>query len=493
MVRRTLWLVPLAMACTKKAPSASKDGGALDGSSTVAVASAVPSASVAAAVDAGAPEPEAKAAAEPAAPGDVVGYIRAHLPKGGHVEEGDPPKITHRVSAGESPQSIAAAYLELTELYRVEDLVQLLARTNLAAGSTITIPRPLTRPLRDPKQEKLGWPADKVLKGVFVTGAWASIKWADTVEKVADHGLNAIVLDGKDYEGYVNYPSKAKIALESKALRPTNVPDLTRAIRYAHWHGVRVIVRIPCFHDPWTDKHLPDSRLSIRFTPTGKPIHIDWLDPTLPEAQDYAIDLAKEGIEAGADEIQLDYVRFPVHVGTKVAALPPITDRSRIIRDFVKRVRAVTSAEGVKLSLDFFGVTATGIQDDINALGQDIATVAPEADAISLMSYPSHYGKGFMNFTNPADHPEIIGISNRAALEKLKPTGAKTIFRTWLQAFPQQVTHYDSAYLLAQAKSAETSGGHGWLMWSPGCQYDQVWMGWPSAKAATAVANAPKK
>lgn len=481
MVKRAIWLVPLAIACTKKDPSAGKDAGSPDATTTTVAV--VPASAAPVVEDAAAAEPTPKPAAGKE---DVVAYIQARLPKGGSVEPGDPPKITHKVHPNESPQSIAAKYFELTEFYKVEDLAALIGKMSLVAGNDITIPRPLRAPLRPPKEEKIGWPEDKSLKGVFVTGAWASIKWTDTVDKVEEHGLNAVVLDGKDYDGYVNYPSKAKIAIESGALRANLIPDLTRAIRYAHWHGVRVILRIPCFHDPWVDKHLPDARLSIKYTPTGKPIHIDWLDPTLPEAQDYAIELAKEGIEAGADEIQLDYVRFPVHVGTKVAMLPPRDDRSKIIRDFVKRVRAVTSAEGVKLSLDFFGVTATGIQEDINALGQDIATVAPEADAISLMSYPSHYGKGFMNFQNPADHPEIIGISNKAALEKLKPTGSKTIFRTWLQAFPLGVTHYDSAYLLAQARSAETSGGHGWLMWSPGCQYDQVWMGWPSVKGPNA-------
>src|SRR6185295_17221065 len=138
-----------------------------------------------------------------------------------------------------------------------------------------------------------------------------------------------------------------------------------------------VIVRIPCFHDPWADKHLPDSRLSIRYTPTGKPIHVDWLDPTNTEAQDYAIELAKEAIEAGADEIQLDYVRFPVHVTQKVAVMPNPEERSHVIRDFVKRVHAVTKEAGVFLSLDFFGVAATGERSDILRLGQDIATVAP--------------------------------------------------------------------------------------------------------------------
>jgi hypothetical protein len=482
--------VPLSIssACSPRTASPQT---ARDGSPDGAVANAPADPTSAADKDASASVAADSPSKKESTPADLTAWFKAHLPKGGSVS-GDPPALTHVVQAGESPASLATAYLELTEMYRAEELAQAIVKTNksVAPGATITIPHPLTKVPGTPQEDRLGWPEDRALKGVFVTGAYASIKWSDIVDKVEDHGLNAIVLDGKDYDGYVNYPSKAKIAIESGAIRKENIPDLARAIRYAHWHGVRVIVRIPCFHDPWTDKHLPGARLSIRYTPTGKPIHIDWLDPTVTEAQDYAIELAKESIEAGADEIQLDYVRFPVHVGTKVAVLPPPEERPKIIRDFVKRVHAVTSAAGVKLSLDFFGVAATGIQDDIMRLGQDIPTVAPEADAISLMSYPSHYGKSFMGFSNPADHPEIIGISNKAALEKLKPTGAKTIFRTWLQAFPNGVTHYGAPYLLAQAKSAETSGGTGWLMWSPGCEYSALWNGLPSKKKNATGATA---
>ena len=484
---------------TSCSPARSEPQSVRDGSPDGAMATSSTTTAADAPVDAaGAPVAE-KAASSPTKEEtleDVVAYIKGKLPKGGSVEAaGETPKIKHKVQRGESIHSIATAYLPVTEWYRAEHLVAALAKSNanVSPGATITIPRPLTRVLHDPKEDRLGWPEDKILRGVFVTGSYASIKWAEIVEKVADHGLNAIVLDGKDYEGYVNYPSKAKIAVESGAIRAKNIPDLERAIRYAHWHGVRVIIRIPCFHDPWADKKLPDKRLSLRYTPTGKPIHVDWIDPTNVEAQDYAIELAKEAIEAGADEIQLDYVRFPVHLSMKTAVLPHPSERSKIIRDFVKRVRAVTKEAGIHLSLDFFGVAATGERSDIMALGQDIATVAPEADAISLMTYPSHYAKGYMGFTNPADHPEIIGIGNKMAIAQLKPTGAKTIFRTWLQAFPLGVTRYNAQYLLAQAKSAETSGGHGWLMWSPGCEYSQVWAGWPSKKKQAAAAQAKAK
>jgi len=481
--------------CTSRAsaPAAARDA-------ALETPTAARSAEAKDASDAGAPT-AAKAGARPTAPtapgspgkydvsvpspsAELADFLRTHVPKGGAVAE-DPPKVFHTVAANETIASIAAAYLSISALYTAGELAGAITRKNpagVAPGKKLEIPNIVTRVVHDdPKEERLGWPEDKALRGVFVTGPYAGIRWVDTLDKLSERGLNAVVLDGKDYEGYINYPSKVKLVLETNAIHP-HIPDLARAIRFAHWRGVRVILRIPCFHDPWTDKHAKDARLSIKFTPTGKPIHVDWLDPTNVEAQDYAIDLAKEGIEAGADEIQLDYVRFPVHLSAKVAVLPAKEERSKIIRDFVKRVHAVTSASGVALSLDFFGVAATGDMNDIEYLGQHIPTVAPEADAISLMSYPSHYSKGYMGFSEPADHPEIIGMGNVAAVKQLKPTGASTVFRTWLQAFPLRTSNYGSAYVVAQAKSAETSGGIGWLMWSPSNEYSAVWNGFPKKK-----------
>ena len=421
----------------------------------------------------------------PSPPAELGEWLKTHLPKGGAVE-GDPPKVFHTVAAGETVLSVAGAYLSISDVYTAGELAGSIGRKNPGGaiiGKKLEIPSITTRVIRDdPKDERLGWPEDKALRGIFITGPYAGIKWVESLDKLAERGLNAVVLDAKDYEGYVNYPTKVKVAVETEAMRHAHIPDLARAIRFAHWRGIRIILRIPCFHDPWADKHAKDARLSLRFAPTGKPMHVDWLDPTNTEAQDYAIDLAKEGIEAGADEIQLDYVRFPVHLSSKVAVLPNKEDRSPIIRDFVKRVHAVTSASGVALSLDFFGVASTGDINDILYLGQHIPTVAPEADAISLMSYPSHYNKGYMGFAEPGEHPEVVGIGNTAAMKLIKPTGAATIFRTWLQAFPLRSSNYGPGYVLAEAKSAESTGGVGWLMWSPACEYSAVWGAFPPLK-----------
>jgi hypothetical protein len=512
MMRESLIVAGLFLvtSCTARppAPSAARDGAGESTAASAAQKASGPAATTDGA-DAGAAAPRASSGPGglPSKPGrydvgvpspssELAEFLKAHLPKGGSVTGDDPPKVVHTVQKSDTLQTIVAAYQPLSDLYTQGELQAAIMRKNPAGpvpGAKLEIPNVTTRVIHDdPRDERLGWPEDRALRGVFVTGPYAGIKWIETLDKLAERGLNAVVLDGKDYEGYVNYPSKVKVAVETQAMQKIHVPDLARAIRFAHWRGVRVIIRIPCFHDPWTDKHAKDARMSIRFAQTNKPIHVDWLDPTNTEAQDYAIDLAKEAIEAGADEIQLDYVRFPVHLSQKVAVLPNREDRSKIIRDFVKRVRAVTSASGVALSLDFFGVAATGEMSDIEYLGQHIPTVAPEADVISLMSYPSHYSKGWMGFAEPGEHPEVIGIGNEAALKQLKPTGATTIFRTWLQAFPQRSKNYGPAYVAAEAKSAETSGGVGWLMWSPACEYSAVWNGFPVKKKPVASASAQK-
>ena len=442
----------------------------------------------AAAPGAAAPVPPAPVAPAPAllSREELVAYLKKNVPSGGAVGgSGAAVTLVHTVSNGETYPALAAAYLDLTEIYAVNDLARAIEKKNpaLVAGSKIEIPSVLTRAPRSPRDEKLGPPEDMALRALFMTGPFVAQKWEASLEKMAARGINAVILDAKDYMGPVTYPSKAKIALEIGAAAKPSIPNLARAIRFAHWKGIRVSLRIPCFHDPWADKKLKDGRLSLKSATTGQPVHIDWLDPTNVEAQDYAIEIAKEGVEAGADEINLDYVRFPVHVTEKFARMPDPKDRSNAIRDFVRRVHAETKPAGVMLSLDLFGVTATGERSDIERLGQDITVVGPEAEVIMPMVYPSHYDKGYHGWDKPGDHPEIVGIGTKGAIAQLEKVKAKTVVRAWLQAFAWRTSVYGSKYVVDQAKSAEANGGTGWAMWSPSCEYSAVYNGFPPKDA----------
>lgn len=440
--------------------------------------------------DTGGPEAALAAAGDAAAEGGertLAAWLRAHVPEGAEVQaaEGGGAKVVHTVAAGDTPDSVAKAYVEVTSIYDAKDLAQEITKRagrTLAPGTKLEIPAVLTERPKDPLEGRLGWPEDKVLRGVFVTGPYAGIRWVDTLDKLAERGLNAVVLDGKDYQGPVNYPSKVSIAVETGAYVQPHVPDLARAIRFAHDRKIAVIMRIACFHDPWAAKHAP--RLSLMGN-WGGPFPMGWLDPTNEEAQKYITDLAEEEIAAGADEIQLDYVRFPVQAQSINSAVMPKPDgsRSRAMKAFVKRVRDITMAHHVPLSIDIFGVTATGDQSDIDKLGQDIGTVAGEADAISPMVYPSEYWPGYRGWDKPGNHPEIVGIGTKAATQKLKAAkNDHTVVRSWLQASSYKSTNYGPDYILKEAKSAEANGGTGWLLWSPGCDYWAAWRAFPVVK-----------
>ena len=167
--------------------------------------------------------------------------------------------------------------------------------------------------------------------------------------------------------------------------------------------------------------------------------------------------------------------------------MTPVRSGARLIKAiaaFVRRVHEVTKPRGVPLSLDIFGVTATGDREDWEMLGQDISVLGAECEALSPMVYPSHYGSGYRGWAEPGNHPEIVGIGTKAAVEMLKDAKIKNpaIIRSWLQAFKWKAPDYGPKYLVDQAKSAEANGGAGWLMWSPSNEYNAAWLGFPVMK-----------
>jgi hypothetical protein len=483
---RRLVIALLAAACgckgdpppdTRAAPAASSPAASASAS---ALAAASASASAAASA---APSPSSSSSAATGRPVDFATWLRAHVPAGARVVDGPPPKVVHTVVAGDTPLSVAKAYLDVTDIYSATDLATEIGKRGLTPGGTLEIPHLIAEPYLEPEKHRLGWPADKALRGVFITGPYAAIAWVKTLDALAARGLNAAVLDGKDYVGTVNYPTKAKIAVESGAAAGAMIPDLSRAIRFAHDRGIRVVLRIPCFHDPWAQKRV--KRLSIMGN-WGGPYNNGWIDPQNTEAQDYVLELVAEGMDAGADEIQLDYVRFPVTgEGLDSTKLPDAKkgERFKVMRDFVRRVHDVTKPRGVPLSLDLFGVTATGDREDMEKLGQDIGILGAECEALSPMSYPSHYARGWRGFEEPGDHPEVIAIATKAAVKQLEASKNKTtIVRSWLQAFSQRSPSYGPKYVADEARHAEANGGVGWLMWNPGCDYGAVWAGFPPKK-----------
>ncbi len=427
-------------------------------------------------------------------------WLGAHMPEGGRIVEGDGPiGLMHSAAEGDTFSKIAAHYVDLTTAYSEGELVSDLIRANptvkglgpIKAGVEVRVPKVVTAPLKSPAEARLGWPEDKALRAIYMNAEMMGGHWgggfSENLDKMAARGINAVVVDAKDVTGWFTYPTKIPLALSINATKHSTIGSLARLVRVAHAKGIRVISRVSCFRD----EHMGPvhGELAIK-NKNGQP-HVapskivDWLDPTNDTVQQYLVDVVQESIDAGVDEIQLDYVRYPTegiwdadfHLSEKNLTT------ADVITGFVHRVHETTKAAGVPLSLDVFGCVAWQYPKDMESTGQDLRRLGKEVEALSPMVYPSHFGVGFQGFEVPGDHPEIVAIGTKRAIDTLHEVGAdNVVVRSWVQAFPWKSPHFGAPYIADQIKEAGKGGGIGWLAWNSGGEYGATYAAVPPLK-----------
>jgi hypothetical protein len=418
----------------------------------------------------------------------LVAWIKGKLPEGGEIVDrsGAPVGVAHTFREGDTLAKVADLYLDFSEIYLVRDLQKALAQQLSIAegaapkpGERIAIPQIVTRAPRSADDERLGWPEDKALRGVYVRGSTAATPlFMALLDRMAARGMNVIVLDAKDYDGLVTYPSKIPLVVETGAAKDAPIRDMARTVRFAHAKGIRVAMRVSCFEDEFMTKAKPELAVVSVWK---RPYRIGWMDPANEGARAYILELVKEAMDAGVDEVQLDYIRYPV-LGIKGAdfdATKGKTKKTVVIRDFVRRVHELTKARKVPLSLDIFGIVAEGDRADIDMLGQDPTMLAAECEALSPMVYPSHYRAGYQGFDVPGNHPEIVGIGTKKILTQIRKFKSKVVVRPWLQAVEWNSPAYGPQYVAAEVRSATQAGSTGWLMWNPAQTYTVTWSAIP--------------
>lgn len=427
---------------------------------------------------------EAEAAAAPKHGGR---WFASRLPAGGSISDG---QVVHTIKKGDSWQSIAESYLDLTSVYDPNELAKAIVKENLpeskhgaSPGLHVRIPHILPNAPKSGARERIGLPKDGVVKGLYVRGSTAgSHNFPSFLDKVVSHGMNAIVLDVKDYDGLLTYESKVPLAVEVGATKDPPIRSYQRAVRFAHERGIRVIARVSCFNDQLVSKH--HASMGIKGV-SGHQYRNGWLNPMDERAQAYVADLVREVIGFGVDEVQLDYVRFPV-LGMKNIDFGLDTRKEprakvEVITKFVERIHAITHAHDVPLSLDVFGVIAFGKKVDIQNLGQDPAELSKHAEFLSAMVYPSHYDPGFMGFDEPGNHPELVGLGVKHMIENVEEQGVHNgaKMRPWLQAMRHKSSNYGAGYIQDEIRTGDKAGAQGWLLWNPGQVYDVAWQALP--------------
>jgi hypothetical protein len=300
------------------------------------------------------------------------------------------------------------------------------------------------------------------MRGVHVTMGLASLP-GKIDEYLALPGLNAIELDVKDENGRVGFvPSSVPLARRTGAAAPYY--KAKQVAQKVHAHGVYLIGRVVTFEDPVLSEKRPD--LAVR-TSDGSiwrnNAGLGWTNPYDRRVWRYNVDLAAAAVQAGFDEIQFDYVRFPSDGDLSLIRYPGKHAQSMgwTIPAFVQYAGKRLHPLGARVSVDVFGLSATR---DLG-IGQLPRRVSQYVDAVYPMVYPSHYNAGEYGITDPNTAPGETVIRSLQDFDRALE-GRKTRLTPWLQDFSLGRT-YTTEDVLSQVAATRAQHTGGFLLWNP--------------------------
>ena len=329
---------------------------------------------------------------------------------------------------------------------------------------------------------KLLIPPVKV-KGIYVTGpAAGSERMEQLIDLVSSTELNTMVIDVKNDEGNLTYKMEVPASANLEAgIR--YVKDMPALIERLHQQGIYVIARIVCFKDPVLAAARPELALRL---PDGKAVMdangLAWVNPYKEEVWDYLCTLAECASRDGFDEIQFDYVRFPIgndanaaDYGVDMSTYP----REAGLTDFFDYASKRLHEKQIIFGADLFG-TIIGSDVDRDRTGQNYLSIAEHTDAICPMIYPSHYANGTFGMNVPDQYPyETIANALQLSKEELGETDSpKGVVRPWLQCFNAiwvdgHIT-YGSKEVHDQIQAVYDAGYEEWFLWHASNHYEQV-------------------
>ncbi|NOK61078.1 MAG: hypothetical protein GFH27_549307n61 [Chloroflexi bacterium AL-W] len=310
--------------------------------------------------------------------------------------------------------------------------------------------------------------------------------------------LNAIVIDLKsdlrDNLGLIYYDSQVPLVQELGT--SADLMDIRVMLEEAKRRDIYTIARIQLFsHDNALADARPEWAIQDRETGEvfadlpGPNIRYAWLDPWNRNVWDYNIQLGVEAALLGFDEINYDYIRYPDWYGDLseyAEALEfseptdPVNDPDAMfnnIVNFMEMAHEQMNGAGAYFSIDVFGRVVVAPSMPI---GQDIERMAPHADYIAPMPYPSLWWPGFLGLDNPTAHPyEVMLGSIESGDAFFQGEGKRALQRPWLQDHTDpwqgaRVVEYGPEEVRAQIRAAEDSGMvAGWMLYDSANTYTE--------------------
>ena len=285
------------------------------------------------------------------------------------------------------------------------------------------------------------------------------------------NGANALVITIKSDRGMVAYPSAVPLATLVGASKHTTIRSLPRLVADLHEQGIYLIARIVTFKDD----PLARARQDLAIHTENNGLYRDreqlaWTDPFQHEVRNYNIEIAREAAQAGFDEVQFDYVRFPDCAET-LRFSQTISHESRVttITDFLRDARVALAPYNVFLSVDVFGYTLWNKND--TGIGQQLEEIAAVVDYVCPMLYPSGFQYGIPGHRNPVatgdDIYSTVKLSLDEAIRRTKKSPKH--FRPWIQGFRDYGFNrraFAAPEVALQRKAAADASASGWALWN---------------------------
>lgn len=264
----------------------------------------------------------------------------------------------------------------------------------------------------------------KVLRGIYLHNGFArSLPHIEAhLRQGKPYGLNMFVLDAQVYNG-------------QQALINTNV------IRYLKDKGMYVAIRVVCFQDGLKVLPVPQWQLNNLYK------------------------IVEDSAKSGADEVQLDYIRFEDSWGGY-----SINQKYAYIDQLLAKLRSIVVPYKVKLGADVFGRIPYNRRDPI---GQSMEEFAKHVDVIYPMMYPSHFTADQLRLSQPGF---TVKEGTQLGLDRLKNTACTV--QPYIQVFYYNIGWANVPlvrYVELQIEGAEDTAGRGWVAWNAGGAYGELW------------------
>lgn len=319
------------------------------------------------------------------------------------------------------------------------------------------------------------------VRGIYITGPMAgSAGMENLIDLVDNTELNTVVIDVKNDEGNITYQMDLQAAQEMGACI-NYISDMESLMAELKEHNIYTIARIVCFKDPYLAEHNPQLALKRADGSNLTDAYgLTWVNPYREEVWEYLTDVALAAADIGFDEIQYDYVRFPVgndaetaDYGVDLQSYP----KEQAIMNFLDYAAERLHEKGIPVSADVFG-TIIGSAIDVERVGQDYVGLGSTVDVLCPMIYPSHYGNGVFGYDVPDAYPyETVYAALLASKNELGGIAEedRAVVRPWLQAFTATWVSghipYGGEEIREQIQAVYDAGYEEWILWNASNRY----------------------